>query len=1081
MMITKDQVNYLDNVAGRTDKEAFMQSETAQMYKDMGADLEAVYELDLPPPEEDGLGEEVMEIDLVNPEHEQGKVFNFASQTLHDHHWGVGQYKQEGDASLERMRSTNPRAYASRMQSRQRAEGRSPQEISEFGVEYGGNLNWNLGSGLINWAKVDDLPPDVAIAQAGLLEMYERLPNWTWSGTGRMLKGFATDPFTYAGGIGGFRVVQQLIRGGGIAAARSRLMQSAAKALGYTIIGSEGAAYGVLDDLMKQRLKHNPEDGEFVPNYQQAMIAGGFGAAFTAGGTAAIQAAPGMYRAGRDAFNRMAGDGTTLRSGIGPLDTRPEAQMAAQPDAMGFRSGLINMLDALPESATGEQMLATLSDPQRLTEFGAKAEEISLTGLDKFLREAEGPVTKSDIAAHLEANRVELGEARNTGAEGGGYLASDMDSVTYEPADDMDSLVSDNASPAFHFDSLVVQGYTANDEYGVDTVNVFVNERFPIEDGRMIQSLIDDIRITVDSERDLMVFPGDDDFSAEVAKRLTGEEGANYVRPEITEGIEALEAQLEKLRRVDINGKPSDDFNSPSSADERNYTNILIDLDEATNGIAFQAMERRKVYDLFDSDNGYRIGSTYDEDEAQHIATQYIEGLDAPEGDGAGQWSGITFPTNDGSRPENYKEVRLLMPEDDKRFPRVDDVNQHFEQNTFAHYRSTDRQVVFDQPDQPDMFGGADPKDVMFVEEIQSDLMQAGGRRGYQTEEVMDTWKAEGTEITERMKDKLRAFGYGDEMTKEADIAIMTNLSGLYEGFSRMMKGKDRVEAMQEFIDSKYINEMEGMKLNPDTGVREYDPDIDKPYNAAEGIIMEAVNSLPNKKIKDEQLYDAFNQFVAALQSLRFGGNEVSGAVRDLSPKRYGSKLVTPTEYDRGLEFLDKLTSKDLRDFYKARDKAIIAKSGVPDIPLKKDWVELTMKRAIYDALEEGKTMIAFPNHAETVGAIEYGGRHPATGAIARLYEKEVPKLLQKLAKQTGGEVRTGALANSPKATPGTNDNYPDQGSVIILDLSGFSKKVNDFVSQKVRREGFAIPAVAGGATALTAAQQMQQQEQPQQ
>ena len=59
MMITKDQVNYLDNVAGRADKEAFMQSETAQMYKDMGADLEAVYELDLPPPEEDGLGEEV--------------------------------------------------------------------------------------------------------------------------------------------------------------------------------------------------------------------------------------------------------------------------------------------------------------------------------------------------------------------------------------------------------------------------------------------------------------------------------------------------------------------------------------------------------------------------------------------------------------------------------------------------------------------------------------------------------------------------------------------------------------------------------------------------------------------------------------------------------------------------------------------------------------------------------------------------------------------------------------------------------------------------------------------------------------
>jgi hypothetical protein len=1079
MMITKDQVNYLDNVAGRADKEAFMQSETAQMYKDMGADLEAVYELDLPPPEEDGLGEEVMEIDLVNPEHEQGKVFNFASQTLHDHHWGVGQYKQEGDASLERMRSTNPRAYASRMQSRQRAESRSPQEISEFGVEYGGNLNWNLGSGLINWAKIDDLPPDVAIAQAGLLEMYERLPNWTWSGTGRMLKGFATDPFTYAGGLGGFKVVQQLIRGGGIAAARSRLMQSAAKALGYTIIGSEGLAYGVLDDLMKQRLKHNPEDGEFVPNYNQAMIAGGFGAAFTAGGTAAIQAAPGMYRAGRDAFNRMAGDGTTLRSGIGPLDTRPEAQMAAQPDAMGFRSGLINMLDALPESASGEQMLATLSDPQRLGEYGAKAEEISLTGLDKFLREAEGPVTKSDIAAHLEANRVELDEARDTGAEGGGYMAGEMDSITYTPADDMESLVRDNESPAFHFDSLVVSGYRADDDFGGDTVDVFVNERFPIEDGRMVQSLIDDIRITVDSERDLMVFPGDDDFSAEVAKRLTGEEGANYVRPEIAEGIEALEAQLEKLRRFDINGKPSDDFDSPSSADERNYSNILIDLDEATNGIAFQAMERRKVYDLFDNQDGYRVGSTYDENEAQHIATQYIDGLDAPEGDGAGRWSSITFPTNDGGKPENYKEVRLLMPENDKRFPYVGDVSQHFEQNTFAHYRSTDRQVVLDNPDQPDMFGGADPKDVMFVEEIQSDLMQAGGRRGYQTEEVMDTWKAEGTEIHERMKDKLAAFGYGEDLkqqTKDADI--LTNLTGLYEGFSRMMKGKDRVEAMEKYLAKKLGVEL-SLKVFPNSA-----------ESQATNAIVQTIAELPKKKMSDEQLYDAFNMFVATLASFRGGGNEVGGAVRDLSPKRYGSKMVDSDGYDRGLEFLDKLTSKDLRDFYQSRDKAIIAQSGVPDIPLKKDWVELTMKRAIYDALEEGKTMIAFPNHAETVGAIEYDGR-PATGAIARLYEKEIPKILQKLAKQTGGEIRTGSIAESIKHRADdrfmrgedTLDDalYQDQGSVIILDLSGFSKKDNDFVSQKVRRQGFAIPAIAGGATALTAAQQMQQQEQPQQ
>ena len=583
-----------------------------------------------------------------------------------------------------------------------------------------------------------------------------------------------------------------------------------------------------------------------------------------------------------------------------------------------------------------------------------------------------------------------------------------------------------------------------------------ITKRFDIFDPEKNKSVLDEIELSINNN-------------------------SAYFDDEETEAVREAATEIIGQIRNEIGGGVGD---LPSSIKNR-ISEMYEDLDaNLFDGEVFEAMQSRASYDVYDPQNYHTIGKFDNENEAIHRASEYIEAADAdPDVGASGRFSSITFPTNDGGRPENYKEVRLLMPEDDPRFPQTD-VGQHFEQNTFAHYRSTDRQVVLDQPDQPDMFGGADPKDVMFVEEIQSDLMQAGGKRGYQTKEVMDTWKADGTEIHERMKNKLAAFGYGEDLnqqTKDADI--LTNLTGLYEGFSRMMKGKDRVEAMQKFIDSKFMAEMEGMKLNPDTGLREYDPDINKPYDAAESIIMEAINSLPNKKMKDEQLYDAFGQFVAALASLRAGGNEVGGAVRDLSPKRYGSKMVDSDGYDRGLEFLEKLTSKDLRDFFAMRDKAIIAQSGLPDIPLKKDWVELTMKRAIYDAIEEGKTMIAFPNHAETVGAIEYGGRHPATGAIARLYEKEVPKLLQKLAKQTGGEVKTGAIAGSAKTTRGgTSDKYPDQGSVIILDLSGFSKKDNDFVSQKVRREGFAIPAIAGGATALTAAQQMQQQDQqPQQ
>ena len=230
------------------------------------------------------------------------------------------------------------------------------------------------------------------------------------------------------------------------------------------------------------------------------------------------------------------------------------------------------------------------------------------------------------------------------------------------------------------------------------------------------------------------------------------------------------------------------------------------------------------------------------------------------------------------------------------------------------------------------------------------------------------------------------------------------------------------------------------------------------------------VAELP-KKLKDDKLYDAFLEFVSHLDNIQ-GGNEIGGAVVALSPKRYnkGSKRLDKERHQLGREFLEKLDAKDLRDFFKARDMMAIYAEGLPDIPLKKNWVELTMKRAIYDAVEEGKTMIAFPNHAETVGAIEYGGR-PATGAIKRLYEADIPKLLQKLAKQTGGEVKTGAIAGSAKTTRGgTSDQFPNQGSGIILDLSKNP--------QKVKREGFAIPVIAGGATAATAIQQPRENQQ---
>jgi hypothetical protein len=1042
MFITENQQDWLDAAVGDSDRDDFVGSDLAQKLREQGVDAEAAYDLDLVPPGDPDDPDEPAneELVLLNPETEQGRQFNHISKIVHDYHWSLNEYKN-ADHSVyssarfrEQMSRTPQQLYSTDMRNMQSALNRSDADVNKFGIEFGGNLNYNMMSGLINWAKIDDMPAEVALATAALLEEYEQLPNWTWSGTSRMLRSLGTDAFTYIGGIGGIKIIQQLLRTGGTQAVKNRLMKVALRGAGLSALGAEGSAYAAFGEYMAQRLKHGKIDeaNPFNPDWATVATVGGFGFGMgaLAGGAAMV---PQAARAVKGAFNQTvetAMRGDTLTSGVGALPENPNragTELAQQPDAMGFRSGLINMLDALPESATGEQMLATLSDPQRLGEYGAKAEEISLTGLDKFLREAEGPVTKSDIAAHLEANRVELDEARGEGSAR--YRPGQYDPFTREVYDFDDLISSRYGTSEYEFERGSISGFNEFDEFDDNTVDVVISKQFDIFDPEKNKSVLDEIELTINNNS-AYFDGGEGEAAREAATEIIGQ-----IRNEISDnGARLSDRSIGEIKNL------YKDLNSNLAADE-----------------VFDAMESRASYDLYDVDGHFSLGKFDSEDEAEHRAAEYIESIDV-DGDAGpgGRFSSITFPTNDGGRPENYKEVRLLMPEDDKRFPQTG-VSQHFEQNTFAHYRSTDRQVVLDQPDQPDMFGGADPKDAMFVEEIQSDLMQAGGKRGYKTEEVMDTWKAGGTEIHERMKDKLHAFGYGEDLkqqTKDADI--LTNLTGLYEGFSRMMKGKDRVEAIKKYLDK--LNSVESQAANA---------------------IVQTIAELPKKKMSDEQLYDAFNMFVATLASFRGSRNEVAKAVIDLSPKRYGSKMVDSDGYDRGLEFLEKLTSKDLRDFYRARDKAIIAKSGLPDIPLKKNWVELTMKRAIYDAVEEGKTMIAFPNHAETVGAIEYGGR-PATGAIKRLYEADIPKLLQKLAKQTGGEIKTGALAESIKhreydrwmqGNDTLDDSlYPNQGSVIILDLSKNP--------QKVKREGFAIPVIAGGATAATAIQQPRENQQ---
>ena len=1047
--------------AERAQMADFLQSETAAMLESGGVDPVVAANMDAV-----AVGADENEVD--ENELLQTPAWRMASGIAHDYANKVNDYEHLASPieSSRRGGMQQMRNLAQAPQTGTLESNRTDDEKAQFGLEFAGMLNYNLASGLINLADIENMPQEVALAQAALLEEYERLPPLSWNGTVRLIKALMTDPFTYAGGVGGLKIVQKLLAGGGAKALRQRLMRVA---LGGAGVGAEGSAYAAVGEYAMQRAKFAPDNVDmadpddmdeaeaqgqfFQPDWSAirnaAVIGAGAGATL---GIAAGQAGNIVkgVRAGMRAVGRMAGDGSTLRSGIGPVDAgRPAASV---PDELGFRSGLIKMLDELPERGTGEHMLATLSNKDRLGKFGAKAEELELTGIADYLRGKES-VTKKEIADWLESNRVRLDQATDED-RAAGYYAGDYE-VYSEDASSLDELMREVDTDRYEFNRGVVTGRVEGDDEAYH--DVLIDKRFNISDTDLVGDVLDDVELTINND-------------------------AYYMDPENAGTLEEIQNVLGRLR-TKLRDAPGAWNQSNTDIDD-----LFTELDELAPGLVFDSMDARAQYDIVDPQDGYTIDTVSDENDAVHIAREYIEDLDGPDG-GIDRHASVTYPRSAGEQLKNYKIIRLLMPEDDKRFPSTN-VGQHFEQNTYAHFRSSDREFFVERKGEPDLFGGfatGAPETGMFVEEMQSDLVQKGGKRGWKNKDLtLERVLAAQRAVERNLQEKLKAFGYGkfaDETAGRVELYetakhIVDNLAGLYTGFSRMVRGKDRVEKMTEYLEGKLISSpsatMSSLRLSESDGTV-FDPSVKIRLQEAIDRIVETVAALPKKKAKDDQIYEAFQIFVTELQSLRDGGNEVGGAVRDLSPKRYQKRkrpgmgvTLTSDDYDLGLEMLDKLDAKDLQEFYNAGDLSAVFEGGVPDVPMRSAWIENTMKRAIAEGLSDGHNIIAFPNHADTISDIEGYGAAGPPDPIKRLYEIEVPKLLKKLAKQYGGTVEVGAIEGSNRfharrwASIAASWSRPDSGSVIILRLSPEE-------GAKIKREGLALPSAAGLGAALGA------------
>ncbi|NJL70238.1 MAG: hypothetical protein HC888_00895 [Candidatus Competibacteraceae bacterium] len=259
----------------------------------------------------------------------------------------------------------------------------SDEEAARWALGRMGQFNFNTAQMAVDAisSKTGKWGDDGSRAFLGLLERTDDLPNFTAEGTKRLLKGVATDPTTYLGGMGLGRLVfgkgskaasemaiRSTLRKGLDAAVKDEFVEAGAKGLmkqgvtsttGKAVVQSTGVgaaggtAYGVGDSTARQSIEQGAGSGEGYDLGRMA-VSGVAGAAFGGGlgtgvGAIAARGNTGAIRRTRGAIHdySLAGDGRTSaalqRNAIDSAGTEAQ-QLAAR---QMFESGDVRGLDEL--------------------------------------------------------------------------------------------------------------------------------------------------------------------------------------------------------------------------------------------------------------------------------------------------------------------------------------------------------------------------------------------------------------------------------------------------------------------------------------------------------------------------------------------------------------------------------------------------------------------------------------------------------------------------------------------------------------------------------------------------------------
>lgn len=270
----------------------------------------------------------------------------------------------------------------------------SDEEMAKFGISYMGQFNYNLLNMGVDVLNMSTWEPEDADAFINLMETYDKLPNFTMSGTGRLLKGIATDPTTYVGvglltralGVTGVgkEAVRQLTRAGLKQQTAETVVRRASL---YGTAAFEGGIYASADDALRQaaEIQGRVRD-EF--DIEQNLTSTGYGILFGTG-------LAGVGDVGYAAYKGLKSSRTA--------ESRVEAEQTSASDAPeASTEGATTQPDVPPQ----EQPTVSPEDANRVLQEAEDAP--SPTEFNKAIREIDG-----DMNSGLNLERIDdLGNPR---------------------------------------------------------------------------------------------------------------------------------------------------------------------------------------------------------------------------------------------------------------------------------------------------------------------------------------------------------------------------------------------------------------------------------------------------------------------------------------------------------------------------------------------------------------------------------------------------------------------------------------------------------------------------------------------